>query len=133
MCDLREPFPLYLDQLVDAESSVQLGQLGLVFAAEEGDELLQQSLLIVPPLRRGGGTQELVQLRGDALAAERATGGTVKVSQSGEEVEREDARATRSHPLRHPNPAGRGPVPPEPAQPQALCQNLLLKMSLSTK
>ena len=67
----QEWFSLYLDQFVDPKSSIQLGQLRLVFAAEEGDELLQQGFLVVPTLRRGGRTQELVQLRGDALAAER--------------------------------------------------------------
>lgn len=67
----HEWFSLYLDKFVDPKSSIQLGQLCLVFATEEGDELLEQGFLIVPTLRRGGRTQELVQLRGDALAAER--------------------------------------------------------------
>lgn len=66
-----EWFSLYLDQFVDPQSSIQLGQLRLIFAAEEGDELLEQGFLVIPTLRRGGRTQELVQLRGDALAAER--------------------------------------------------------------
>lgn len=56
----HERFPLYLNQFVDPKSSIQLGQLRLVFAAEEGDELLEQRFLVVPTLRRGGRTQELV-------------------------------------------------------------------------
>lgn len=67
----QEWVSLYLDQFVNPKRSIQLGQLRLVFAAEEGDELLEQGFLVVPTLWRGGRTQELVQLRGDALAAER--------------------------------------------------------------
>lgn len=63
---------LYLDQFVDPQSSIQLSQLRLILAAEEGDELLEQGFFIVPPLWCGGRTQELIQLRGDALAAERS-------------------------------------------------------------
>lgn len=74
----HERFSLYLDQFVDPKSSVQLGQLRLVFAAEEGDELLEQGFLVVPPLRRGGRTQELIQLRGDARAAERRSQGEAR-------------------------------------------------------
>lgn len=69
---VNEWVSLYLDQFVDPQSSIQLGQLCLIFATEEGDELLQQGFLVVPPLWCGGRTQELVQLRGDALAAERS-------------------------------------------------------------
>lgn len=74
----HEWFSLYLDQFVDPKSSIQLGQLRLVFAAEKGDELLEQGFLVVPTLRRGGRTQELIQLRGDALAAERRSQGEAR-------------------------------------------------------
>lgn len=45
----------YLHQFVNAQRLIQLRQLAVVGAAEEGDELLQQCLLVVPRLRRGGG------------------------------------------------------------------------------
>lgn len=60
----------YLDKLVDAQRSIQLGQLALVCAAQERDQLLQQGLLIITSLRGGGRTQHLIQRTWDTLPAQ---------------------------------------------------------------
>lgn len=128
-----KPFfsPLYLHQFVDAKGSVQLGQLRLVFAAQEGHELLEQGFLVVAALRRGGRTQELVQLRGDAGAAgTRSQRGHVNVGQevtgmSPAKPERRQAPRVRgslrrvlpaSHPARHHELLGSTKSSEEPSQ-----------------
>lgn len=59
----------YLDNFIDAQSSVQLCQLILIFGTQELHELFQKDFLIVSTLWSGGRVQELIQRRGDALAA----------------------------------------------------------------
>lgn len=67
--DSQKSGSTHLHQLVDPQGFVQLGQLALVGAAEEGDELLQQSLLVVAALGRGRGPQHVVQRAGHTLPA----------------------------------------------------------------
>lgn len=62
-------FLWYLHQLVDAQGSVQLSQLALVCATQEGHQLVQEGLLIVTTLWGGGGAQQLVQWARDTLPA----------------------------------------------------------------
>lgn len=58
-----------LNNLVDAQSAVQLSELALVSPAQENDQLLQQGLLIVAALRSSGRTQHLIQWTRNALPA----------------------------------------------------------------
>lgn len=59
-----------LNDLVDAQRSVQLGQLTLVSAAQESDQLLQQGLLVIATLGSGGRTQHLIQRTRNTLPAQ---------------------------------------------------------------
>lgn len=59
----------YLYEFVDTQSLVQLSQLALIGAAEEGDELLQQSFLVVLAFGGGRRAEHLVQRAGNALPA----------------------------------------------------------------
>lgn len=68
MCVLPTP-SIYLHQFVNTQRLIQFRQLALVGPAEEGDELLQQRLLVVARLRRGRRAQHLVQRAGHALPA----------------------------------------------------------------
>lgn len=59
----------HLHQLVDAQRLVQLCQFALISPTEEGDELLQQSFLVVSAFRRGRRAEHLVQSTGHTLSA----------------------------------------------------------------
>lgn len=60
----------YLNKLVDAQRSIQLGQLALIGAAQERDQLLKQCLLIITTLRGGGRTQHFIQRTWNTLSAQ---------------------------------------------------------------
>lgn len=61
----------HLYQFVDAQGLVQFDQFALVGPAEEGDELLYQSLLVVSTFGCGRGGELFIQCTGHTLPAQR--------------------------------------------------------------